>query len=145
MSPRAQIHQIGPPRFRTAVHVLVWLAKSQCVLSSAAMACQVHSHATFLRRVLASLVQAGMVESREGRDGGYSLKLPPEQISLADIYIAVRSEGVESEDQVDCGEEGVQLDRALEAIVKKAEKQTIDYLRQYTIADLVGQLNLART
>ena len=53
-----RIDQIGRPRFRIAVHALVWLAQKECVCSSKAIAERVNSHATFLRRVLATLMSA---------------------------------------------------------------------------------------
>lgn len=131
---------IGPPRFGIAVHALVWLTQSGGVLSSGSIACQVNSHATFLRRVLQTLVQAGLVEAREGRDGGYLLKKPSGQITLADVYVAVRADGSECEENVDCGEAGQQLDLALEKILSGAEQHTIEYLRQYTIADVMARV-----
>ncbi|WP_245237859.1 Rrf2 family transcriptional regulator [Paenibacillus etheri] len=64
---------IGPPRFKIAVHSIVWLAKSGSILSSAMIASQVNSHATFMRRVMQSLATVGIVESKGGREGGYVL------------------------------------------------------------------------
>ncbi|TXK83890.1 Rrf2 family transcriptional regulator [Paenibacillus sp. N3.4] len=135
----SRINQIGPPRFGIAVHALVWLANSGGVLSSAVIAGQVNSHSTFLRRVLALLTQFGIVEAREGRDGGYYLKIPADRLTLADVYIAVKSECTEvcTESDVDCGEAGKQLDYALERIMSEAEDQTITWLKRYTLADLM--------
>jgi Rrf2 family transcriptional repressor of oqxAB len=130
--------QIGPPRFAIAVHILVWLARSESFLSSTAIADQVKSHATFMRRVLATLAQSGIVEAREGRDGGYSLKMPAEGITLADVYLAVKCEGPsDSEDNVECGAEGEELDQALLEIMNEADRHTIEYLRGHTIASLL--------
>ncbi|MCD9022131.1 RrF2 family transcriptional regulator [Cohnella silvisoli] len=132
--------QIGPPRFAIAVHILVWLAKSGSFLSSSAIADQVNSHATFMRRVLATLVQSGIVEAREGRDGGYSLRLPAESITLADVYTAVTwvtCEAADSGETGECGEQGVQLDQALLEIMNEAERQTVEYLKGHTIASLL--------
>ncbi|MFH5185617.1 RrF2 family transcriptional regulator [Paenibacillus sp. TAB 01] len=130
-----RMQQIGPPRFRVATHILVRLAKDRGFLSSAAIACKVNSHATFLRRVLASLAQAGIVETKEGRDGGYGLKLPADQITLADIFQAVKNDC-----QLPHAEEcsaSAELDKALEEIIYAAEQQTANYLRSFTIQDLV--------
>jgi Rrf2 family transcriptional regulator, repressor of oqxAB len=134
---------IGPPRFSVAVHALVWLTQSGGVLSSAAIADQVNSHATFLRRVLATLVQAGLVEAREGREGGYTLKRGPESITLADVYLAVKGECSEGADEVDCGEAGSQLDQAIGKIMIEAEQITIDHLRQYSIVDIMSSIDFS--
>ncbi|MGG2199047.1 RrF2 family transcriptional regulator [Paenibacillus validus] len=129
---------IGPPRFKIAVHSIVWLAKSGSVLSSAMIANQVDSHATFMRRVMHALATAGIVESRGGREGGYILRRPADQITLGEIYIAVSTGFVEPD--VNCGEAGEQLDVELEKILHEAEQRTIEYLRQYTIADVMNRV-----
>ncbi|MFD0694021.1 Rrf2 family transcriptional regulator [Paenibacillus sp. GCM10027628] len=136
MSAPNRFNQIGPPRFNIAIHILVWLAKSGCVLSSAMIAEQVNSHSTFLRRVLALLAQAGVVEAREGRDGGYTLKMRAEEITLDKVYLAVKAEAAESEVKSDCGKPTEELDAALEEIMKLADRQTIEYLKKYNIAEL---------
>jgi Rrf2 family transcriptional repressor of oqxAB len=131
---------IGPPRFKIAVHSVVWLAKSGSILSSAMIASQVDSHATFMRRVMQALAVADIVESKGGREGGYMLRKPADQITLGEIYAAVSSGSVEPEIGVDCGEAGEQLDVELEKILYEAEQQTIDHLRQYTIANVMNRV-----
>lgn len=140
-------NQIGPPRFAVTVHVLVRLAKSECFLSSAAMACGVNTHATFLRRVLAMLASAGIVEAKEGRDGGYSLKTPADQLTLGDIYLAVRGEGYGGEstecpeESDDCQEKGKRLDDVLEGIMTEAEQKSVEFLRQYTLEEVIKKID----
>ncbi|MDB5052352.1 MAG: transcriptional regulator [Bacilli bacterium] len=131
---------IGPPRFKIAVHSIVWLAKSGSILSSAMIADQVDSHATFMRRVMQALAVAGIVESKGGREGGYILRKPADQITLGEIYSAVSTEAGEPEVDVNCGEAGEQLDVELEKILYEAEQQTVDYLRQYTIANVMNRV-----
>ncbi|WP_413378268.1 RrF2 family transcriptional regulator [Paenibacillus taichungensis] len=133
---------IGPPRFKIAVHSIVWLAKSGSVLSSAMIASQVNSHATFMRRVMQALSNAGFVESKGGREGGYSLLKSADEITLGDIYSAVNAAAGELEFDVDCGgETGEQLDLELEKILYEAELRTIEYLRNYTIRDVMGRVD----
>jgi Rrf2 family transcriptional regulator, repressor of oqxAB len=131
---------IGPPRFKIAVHSIVWLAKSGRILSSAMIAKQVYSHATFMRRVLRALADAGIVESKGGREGGYILRKPADLITLGEIYSAVSTESTEPAFDVNCREVGEQLDVELEKILHEAEQRTIDYLRQYTIADVMNRV-----
>jgi Rrf2 family transcriptional regulator, repressor of oqxAB len=133
---------IGPPRFKIAVHAIFWLAKSNNVLSSAMIANQVDSHATFMRRVMQSLAVAGIVESKGGREGGYILRKPADQVTLGEIYAAVSTESAEPDVDVNCGEAGEQLDVELEKILYEAEQRTIDYLRQYTIIDVMDRVEL---
>lgn len=134
---------IGPPRYTIAVKALAWLSQSGSICSSAAIAEQVNSHAAFLRRVMATLVNAGLVEAKEGRDGGYSLKLPPEQILLADVYLAMKGDcaeaepEVESELELDCGEAGLRFELTLSKIMVEAEQRMLEHLQQFSIADLL--------
>lgn len=46
----------------------------------------------FLLRVLGKLKRAGILQSRQGVDGGYKLAKPPERISLRDVVDAVEGE-----------------------------------------------------
>ncbi|MHA6481026.1 RrF2 family transcriptional regulator [Paenibacillus sp. strain BS8-2] len=140
MSTASRGVHIGPPRFKIAVHSVVWLAKSGSMLSSAMIASQVDSHATFMRRVMQSLNNAGIVESKGGREGGYFLKKSAIEITLGDIYEAISIVPPEANVDVDCGEAGQQLDVELEKILHEAELQTIEYLRNYTIAQVMDRV-----
>lgn len=131
---------IGPPRFKIAVHAIVWLANSGCLLSSAKIAGQVDSHATFMRRVLQSLADAGIVESRGGREGGYMLLRPASELTLGEIYSAVSLGCGEPEDNSGCGEAGELLDKELEKILYEAEQRTIEHLGQFTIAQIMNRV-----
>lgn len=143
MSNASRGVNIGPPRFKIAVHAVVWLAKSGGLLSSAMIASQVDSHATFMRRVLQSLTTSGIVESRGGREGGYLLRKPADEITLGEIYDAVGAGTCTEAAETDggaCGEAGAQLDAALERILQEAEQRTIMFLRGYTIFDIMDQV-----
>ncbi|GKU76487.1 Rrf2 family transcriptional regulator [Paenibacillus sp. L3-i20] len=131
---------IGPPRFKIAVHAIVWLAQSGSVVSSAMIANQVDSHATFMRRVMQALTCAGIVESKGGREGGYILRMAASQITLGHVYCAVSLTN-EPEYGVECDEAGVQIDLELEKILYEAERQTIEYLKQFTIADVMNRVD----
>lgn len=131
---------IGPPRFKIAVHAIVWIANSGSMLSSAMIANQVDSHATFMRRVLQTLSAADIVESKGGREGGYSLAKSADRITLGEIYAAINTVPCEAVDEVNCGEAGEHLDIELEKILHQAEQRTIEYLRDYTIADVMNRV-----
>ncbi|MEH6945783.1 Rrf2 family transcriptional regulator [Bacillus sp. JJ634] len=135
--------QIGPPRFAIAIHSLVWLAQSGRILTSAKIALQVNSHATFLRRVLAQLAAAGIVDTKEGRDGGYSLKVPSDELTLGDVYEAVRPECLICSDTPECGEIGKQLDHALEELLNEAEFEMINKLKKYTLEQFMENIDFS--
>jgi Rrf2 family protein len=90
--------------------------------------------------VLQSLAAAGLVETKEGRDGGYTLGRSADRITLGDVYLAVKTEVPEICENVDCGEVGELLDLQLDKILLEAEQHTIEYLRQFTIEDVAGRV-----
>lgn len=136
---------IMTPRFRTAIHVLFVLANNKCVQSSASLAGHVDSHAAFLRRVLLPFVQAGMVEAREGRDGGYVLKISPTELTLAHIFVLVNSETPAETAHACCEETETPLDRAIQEIAHNAERRMIETLGQHTLADLLQRFDVSHS
>ncbi len=80
-------------RFPTALQVMLSLALAQAErierLSSSQLAEGVGSNPTFIRRLLAPLMQAGLVHSVMGREGGVSLGVDASKITLDMIYTAV--------------------------------------------------------
>ncbi|OIQ98509.1 putative HTH-type transcriptional regulator YwnA [mine drainage metagenome] len=80
-------------RFPTALQMMLSLALAQAEgverLSSAQLAEGIDSNPTFVRRLLAPLIQAGLVRSAMGRDGGVSLSADAATITLGEIYKAV--------------------------------------------------------
>ncbi|MFB9326493.1 RrF2 family transcriptional regulator [Paenibacillus aurantiacus] len=133
-------NQIEPPKFRKAVHILMYLAKDGAFQSSATIACSVQSHATFLRRILALLANAGIVETREGREGGYGLKASADQITLAEVYMAVRGEEHECTAVDAPSEQTERLDAAMDELMQEADKRMLAFLQGYTLADLMETL-----
>jgi Rrf2 family transcriptional repressor of oqxAB len=79
-------------RFPTALQMMLSLALAQAEgverLSSAELAEGVDSNPTFVRRLLVPLMQAGLVRSTMGRDGGVSLSAAAAAITLGEIYKA---------------------------------------------------------
>lgn len=79
-------------RFATGVHVLVLLAAEPDTLrTSTEIAGKLDTNPVVVRRVLASLQQAKLIESQKGPTGGSRLLKTPKAISLADVYKAVET------------------------------------------------------
>jgi Rrf2 family transcriptional repressor of oqxAB len=80
-------------RFPTALQMMLSLALAQAegveLLSSAHLAEGVGSNPTFVRRLLVPLIQAGLIRSVMGRDGGVSLGADAAKITLGQIYKAI--------------------------------------------------------
>ena len=82
-------------RFPAAVHIMTMLAaKPGEYMSSEIIAGSMDTNRVVVRRLLATLAEAGLVSSQAGISGGAMLEKPPEQISLLEIYEAVEPESL---------------------------------------------------
>ena len=130
--------------FNLAVHALVCLSHSGRSLSSEALAENICTNSTRVRRVMAGLKRAGMVETREGSDGGYRLCADPAALSLRQVAEAVnacfvdcawRSGDIDRECAICSGMAGV-----MDALYRQMNEQCAAYLAQITVADIEAQL-----
>lgn len=71
--------------FTIAVHALVYLSHMGITLDSEALAENVCTNAARVRKVMAKLKKSGIVATKEGASGGYSMERRPELVSLRDI------------------------------------------------------------
>src|ERR1700677_310489 len=79
-------------RFATGVHVLVLLASEPDTLqTSTDIAEKLDTNPVVVRRVLASLQQAKLIETQKGPNGGSKLLKSPKAITLADVYKAAET------------------------------------------------------
>ncbi|HEX2988163.1 MAG TPA: Rrf2 family transcriptional regulator [Chloroflexota bacterium] len=131
--------QIGQSWFAMAVHILALLARSPEGYPSAYLAGSVNTHAVFLRKVVAHLVRAGLVVAQEGREGGYRLARPADQISLADVYRVMYAGGPlppnPAEPNPLC-EVGSGMRAALGEVASEVEQQMVRDLERHTIAEI---------
>ena len=132
--------------FNLAVHALVCLSHSGRSLSSEALAENICTNPTRVRRVLAGLKKAGMVETREGLDGGYRLCTDPAALSLRQVAEAINTRFV------DCAWHSGDIDRdcaicsgmagVMDALYRQMNEQCAAYLSHITITDIETQLLL---
>jgi Rrf2 family protein len=133
-------------RFAVAVHALVLLARSPAPATSAVLAASVNAHPTCLRKLLAALARADLVEAFEGRDGGYRLTRRPADISLAEVYVALSREPLLPPNPAAANPRcpiSVAMGPALAAIAADAEDRFRSALAERTLADVANGLDLA--
>ncbi len=68
-----------------AIRTLCLLARNSQFLSTREISQKTGVPLAYLRRIIGILVKKGIVESREGKEGGVKLKKKPSQIKLTDI------------------------------------------------------------
>ena len=75
-------------KFSITLHILVYIAETKDVVTSGLLAKSVGTNASHIRKVLAMLKDADIIESQQGKTG-ISLKLKPDELTLDKIYYAV--------------------------------------------------------
>ena len=128
-------------RFALAVHALTLLADcAPSRMSSDEMSGSTRANPVHLRRVLGRLREAGLVESRSGPNGGWSLAADPDTTTLDKIWVAL------NEDEPLLGLRGVNPDcrvgqtvqTALIDVDRRVRDEVERQLAETTIADLKG-------
>jgi Rrf2 family protein len=79
-------------RFAVATYALTFMSLAQPrMVTSDELAASIATHPALVRRMLSMLRAAGLVETQLGPGGGARLARPPEQISLLQVYEAIRA------------------------------------------------------
>src|SRR5687767_5988275 len=87
--------------------------------------------ANFLAQILIKLRDYGLIISRRGNQGGYTLARPPEGISLHDILMAVEGQCLHLSGNFD-GRSG----RRLKQVWDEISKQLVEKMKSYTLDQL---------
>jgi Rrf2 family protein len=120
-----------------AVQALVAIAGTEGRCSSVAMAQDLNAHAVFVRRVLAQLARANIVQAHEGRDGGYRLARSADQITLAEVYQAVKV--ADAAEETACGVHA-RVKGVLDEIEAEAEQHLLEVLGQHTLTSVLDRV-----
>ncbi|UPK43952.1 RrF2 family transcriptional regulator [Paenibacillus pabuli] len=129
--------------FGLALQALVFMSDSPNRYPSTNIADHLCSEATLIRRILAKLAQENILEVREGRDGGYRMKQPPESVTLADIYMSLQTEASLCEGMLESTGDhsfGVQMHDMFNDITEEINHSVLEILRKYTIADMANRM-----
>lgn len=125
--------------FGLALQSLIVLAEHDGICPSSIMAQKLEAQSTFLRKILANLVKAGIISAKEGRDGGYYLARDANEITLKDVYDAMRSDpysqGFLDVNSGDCFTASTRF--ALYNLKDEMESWLVEGLAKKTVADLL--------
>ncbi|MBW4030723.1 MAG: Rrf2 family transcriptional regulator [Acidobacteria bacterium] len=133
-------------RFAVAVHLLTLLTESPATLvDSRELAVSPATNPVQVRRVLGRLRDEGLVSSRSGRRGGWTLARPAAQINLGEVWRAVNGGdplfGLHVPDQ-DCPT-GRRVLANLRALDLRAVDVVVAELEGVTIADMLNDPHVA--
>lgn len=134
----------SPAWFPVAVQALVVIAGTEGTCSSGAMAQDLKAHAVFVRRVLAQLVRAEIVQAHEGRDGGYRLARSADNITLAEVYRAVKIPDITTKDTVCSKGVSGHVQNVLDEIRVEGERCLLEVLSHHTLASVLERVDISR-
>jgi Rrf2 family protein len=137
-------------RFSTAVHVLLLLAHSKAdsaerAAPSSVLAGSIGANPVVVRRVLASLAEAGLIQTRAGSSGGAWLARPAAKIRVSEIYAAMEEApaiGFRKKGNAACPV-GNAAPGVICGLIQGMEKSVKTELSKLTLAQLVRDMEKA--
>ena len=113
-------------------------------VSSRLIAKSVNTNPVVIRNLILSLKKAGLVDSKEGKDGGVSLARPPTKVSLQEIYLAVEETGVLRHNKnpefkpcpVSRG-----MKKTLSPIFEEVDRAVVKALKNKTLQQIIDQIS----
>ncbi|OCA90060.1 Rrf2 family transcriptional regulator [Pradoshia sp. D12] len=134
MEDLLQLSYLGKTNFIVAIKSLAILANEKKLVTSSTLTEKLNVESSFIRKVLAKLMQEKMVEGFEGRYGGYKLVVNPEKTTLYDVYVAI----VKDAHPTKMDKEIDEMDKNILDILLEAQHKIKDVLSQYSINDLAN-------
>lgn len=128
------------------LHALMHMAERDQPMTSDELAICLDTNAVVVRRTMAGLREAGIVQSGRGHGGGWHFARPLAEISLFDIYNAL---GEPILFQIGPATEtpGCTVERSVNKVIgdalKDAEAMLMARFRQKTLAELAEEFHLA--
>lgn len=130
--------------FTLAIHSLTYLALQPDRMSTSdGISESAGVHPVRIRKVLSLLKKHGFIKSKEGTGGGFIFTLELSEVNLWDIYM-ITSEGTLQPKCPDSNEKcivGANMKRVLFTIFLGAEEHLGEYLKNYTIKEVVDLVN----
>jgi Rrf2 family protein len=127
-------------RFGFGLQALIVLANNSEQYTSAQISEYILCEPTALRKILSQLSEAGIVEVKQGRAGGYQLTRKPDQITLFDVYISLHEAEPQWDRMLDTTGHhlfGKKVNQSFQKIMVDINTQVGLVLGTYRVADLM--------
>ena len=129
-------------RFSIALHILAYIEETNNTVTSELLAKSVGTNASHIRKILALLKDANIIESQQGKKG-IGLKVKANELSLDKIYFGVYPEKellhIHDTANPDCPV-GATIKEALLPIFEKSERQLVLNLKSKTLKSLIEDM-----
>jgi Rrf2 family protein len=135
-------------QFTVAAHIMAALGFFRGKeLPSAPLADSVNADPTFVRKSLSKLSKARLIMTTRGKNGASTLTRSPKQITLLDIYRASAAPptfAIHSYPAYNRCAVSRNIKGCMSSVLKKAQDSFENTLDGITLADVLGEIHLAR-
>lgn len=129
-------------KFSMTLHILVYINETSNVVTSELLAKSVGTNASHIRKILALLKEADIIESQQGKKG-IILKEKANELTLDKIYLAVYPEKeilhIHDTANQECPV-GANIKEVLSPIFEELERQLILNLKSLTLKSLIDDM-----
>lgn len=129
-------------KFSITLHILVYIEETTDVVTSELLAKSVGTNASHIRKILALLKEADIIESQQGKKG-IILKEKANELTLDKIYLAVYPEKeilhIHDTANKECPV-GANIKEVLSPIFEELERQLILNLKSITLKSLIDDM-----
>lgn len=130
-------------RFATAIHIMTLLAKDpQEWLTSDWLAGSININPVIVRKELGNLKKSGLVESRQGKDGGVRIGKKAEDINVAEIYVAIKNSevlGKKNQNPNPLCSVGRDINKNLNLLFAETDDLVYQFLKNKKLSDFTSQ------
>jgi len=130
-------------RFATAVHIMTLLAKSpQEWLTSEWIAGSINVNPVIVRKEMSVLREAGLIMSRQGKEGGSQLAKNAELISISEVYKAVKNTevlGKKNQNPNPACNVGKEINVHLNTLFEETDQLVVNFLGDKSLKEFADQ------
>ncbi|PWN64993.1 Rrf2 family transcriptional regulator [Chryseobacterium phosphatilyticum] len=132
-------------RFATAVHIMTLLAKSpQEWLTSEWMAGSINVNPVIVRKEISVLREAGLIISRQGKEGGSQLAKDADAITISQIYRAVKNTevlGKKNQNPNPACSVGKEINIHLNTLFEETDQLVTNFLGDKSLQEFTNHFN----
>ena len=132
-------------RFATAIHIMTILGNNpEEWHTSDWLAGSINVNPVIIRKEISVLREAGLVESRKGKDGGCRVAKNTNDISISDIYRAVKNSeilGRKNQNPNPKCEIGKEINQNLDILFSETDDLVVSFLKNKSLKSFIEQFD----
>lgn len=130
-------------RFATAIHIMTILgSKPEEWFTSDWLAGSINVNPVIIRKEISVLRDLGLVDCRKGKEGGCKLAKNSENISISDIYLAVKNSeilGKKNQNPNPACEIGKKINENLEQLFSETDGLVVSFLKNKSLNEFIKE------